>query len=143
MSDTAARTPGKSVKPTKESKVEAKAKQVKLRLVHIDVWSATKVSFFVSLALAILQVVATFVLMVLVHAVGLFDSINEFVASIVGTTSVDVSKPFDTLTVTGFAMLGGIVLVVLGSILGAIWAFVFNAIAHLTSGLRVSFANDK
>lgn len=134
----------KSVQAPKATKASvAREKQVKLRLLHIDVWSAMKVSFFVSLALAILNVVATFVIMTLVHAAGLFNAVNDFIASIVGSTSVDVSQPFSTMTLTGFAMLGGIVLVVLGSIFGAVCAFVFNAISRITGGLRVSFANDK
>lgn len=121
----------------------AKEKQVKLRLVHVDIWSAAKVSFFVSLAIAIINVIATFVIMTLIHAAGLFSSVNQFISSIVGSTSVDVSQPFGTLALTGLSMLAGLVLIVLGTVFGAIFAFVFNAIARLTGGLRVSFANDK
>ncbi len=138
MSDVTQKSP-KIAKPA----ANAKDKQVKLRLVHVNVWSATKISFFVSLAVAILNVVATFVIFTLIHAAGFFSSVNEFIASIVGTNAVDVSTPFSAMTMTGFSMLGGIVLVVLGSIFGALAAIVFNAISRMTGGLRVSFANDK
>lgn len=121
----------------------SKEKQVHLRLVRVDVWSATKLAFFLALAFAIINVVATFVIMTVIHAAGFFNSVNDFVASIVGSSSVDVSQPFSTMTITGFAMLAGLVQVVLGSIFGALAAVVFNAIARIIGGLRVSFTNDK
>lgn len=124
-------------------KGQPRGRQVSLRLTHVSVWSATKLSFFVCLALAVINVVAIFVLMTLIHAAGLFDTVNDFVAGIVGTSTVDVGASFSTGTITGLAMLAGIVQIAFGTIFGALCAFVFNAIAALIGGLRVSFTNDK
>ena len=47
------------------------AKQVRLRLVYIDFWSAVKLSFLVAVCLAVVNIVASFLVFTIVQSTGL------------------------------------------------------------------------
>ena len=51
----------------------APVKQVKLKLVHIDFWSAVRNGFFVTLAMGIATIAGFFVIWLVISTTGLFD----------------------------------------------------------------------
>ena len=57
-------------------------KQVRLRLVHIDFWSAMKVAAILGLVLGVVQLVVVFVMWTLLQVVGLFDKVDEVLRDI-------------------------------------------------------------
>ncbi len=68
-------------KLAKKSTRKTGGKQVRLRLVYVDFWSAVKLSFLGAVALAIVTMVSFFLIYLVLQATAL-TQVDEFVASI-------------------------------------------------------------
>lgn len=120
-------------------------KQVKLKLVHIDFWSAVRNGFMVTLAMGIATVAGFFVVWFVISTTGLFGSLNSLLNSAVGADSgqdVDVAQTLSLPRVLSFAGTLAIVNIVGGTILSGISAVIFNIIARLSGGIKVGFTNE-
>jgi hypothetical protein len=116
-------------------------KQVKLKLVHIDFWSATKAGFLVSLALGIATIVGFAFIWLVLSTTGLFGQLNSLINS-AGSTTADVGSALSLPRVLSFAGTLAVVDVVLGTVLAGISSLIFNVIARITGGVRVGFTNE-
>ena len=65
-------------KLAKKSTHRTSAKQVRLRLVYIDFWSAVKLSFLAAIAIAVVTVVAFVMVYLVVSTTGLIGKADEF-----------------------------------------------------------------
>ena len=121
-------------------------KQVKLKLVQIDFWSATKVGFLVTLAGGIATIVGFSLVWLLVSQTGLFGSLNNLLNSVVGGASTsggaDVAAVLSLPRVLSFATTIAFFNVILGTLLTGISALIFNVIGRLTGGISVGFTNN-
>jgi hypothetical protein len=118
-------------------------KQVKLNLVHIEFWSAVKVGFVIQLALAIANIVGFFVLWLVLNNTGLFGSLNGLLNGIVGGSSVDVGNQLSLPRVMSFAVGLSAFNIVVGTLLAAVSALIFNVIARIVGGVGVGFTNNQ
>jgi len=118
-------------------------KQVKLKLVHIDFFSAVKMAFMVTLSLGIATIIGFLALWALVSFTGLGASLNNLLSGLglVDATS-GVSQIATLAKVLGFAVGLSIFNMVLGTLLAGIWVLVYNVIARFTGGLSVGFTNN-
>ncbi len=118
-------------------------KQVKLKLVHIDFWSAVRMAFMITLALGIATIVGFILLWVLIAFTGLGASLNNTLSGfgLVDATS-SVATPATLAKIVGFAVGLSIFNIALGSILAGLWAVIYNIIARFTGGLSVGFTNN-
>ena len=55
---------------------QVSTKQVRLKLVYIDFWSAVKLSFLVAVAVGIVIVVATIFVWIVLNPTGIFDDLD-------------------------------------------------------------------
>jgi hypothetical protein len=117
-------------------------KQVQLKLVHIEVWSAVKAGFLVTLATAVATVAAFFGLWLVVGQLGLFASLNSLLAGVFGEGGVNVEETLSLPRVMSFATTLGFVNIVLGTLLTALVAMIFNVIGKITGGIAISFTNN-
>jgi len=121
----------------------APVKQVKLKLVHIDFWSAVRNGFFVTLAMGIATMAGFFVIWVILSTTGLFGSLNSLLNTASGDAAqVDVSQTLSLPRVLSFGGTLAIVNIVGGTILSGLSALIFNIIARLSGGIRVGFTNE-
>jgi hypothetical protein len=117
-------------------------KQVQLKLVKIEVWSAVKAGFFVTLAAGIATIVGFFALWLVVGQIGLFASLNSLLSGIFGDGGVDIEQELSLPRVMSFASTLAIVNVILGTALAGLYAMIFNVIGKITGGIAVSFTNN-
>jgi hypothetical protein len=121
-------------------------KQVKLKLVHIDFWSAIKTGLLVTTATGIATIFAFFLIWLLVSQTGLFGSLSTLVNSVVGGAStaegVDVAQTLSLPRVMSFAFTVALFNLVLGTLLTGISALIFNVIGRLTGGISIGFTNN-
>ena len=121
-------------------------KQVKLKLVHIDFWSAIKTGLLVTTATGIATIFAFFLIWLLVSQTGLFGSLSTLVNSVVGGAStaegVDIAQTLSLPRVMSFAFTVALFNLVLGTLLTGISALIFNVIGRLTGGISVGFTNN-
>ncbi|AYG03553.1 DUF3566 domain-containing protein [Gryllotalpicola protaetiae] len=118
------------------------SKQVRLKLVYVDFWSAVKVSFLAGLALAIIGIVATFLLWTVLTQTGIFKSIADLFQSIGGQSSSGLLDAVGLGNVMSFAIIVGILDLIVVTALGAVVALLYNLSVKITGGLLVGFTNN-
>ena len=118
------------------------SKQVRLRLVHIDFWSAMKVSAVLGLVLGIVQLVVTFVMWTLLQVVGLFGKIDEVLRDILAQPDFAITSIISLPQVMMFTLLVAVLNFVVITVLGAVLAVLYNLSVRITGGLQVGFANQ-
>lgn len=117
------------------------AKQVRLKLVYIDFWSALKLSFFAALAIGIIQVVMTGLLWIVLNSTGILIDVDGILTDIFNEP-VSLAKDFSFGRVMTFAGIIGALNVIVFTVLGAILAVLYNMMVKITGGLHVGFTNS-
>ncbi|HWR85311.1 MAG TPA: DUF3566 domain-containing protein [Rhodoglobus sp.] len=125
----------------RKSQRQTATKQVRLRLVYIDFWSAVKLSFLVAVALGIVLIVATVLIWVVLNSTGIFGDLDAILRDILGQPEFTIGASFSLLQVLLFAFIVALLNVVVGTALGAIAAMLYNFSVRLTGGLLVGFTN--
>lgn len=128
-------------KLARKSSKRAPAKQVRLRLVYVDFWSAVKLSFLVAVCLAVVSVVATFLIWTVLNSTGVFSKLNELVRDVAGTGG-DLTSILSLGNVMGFAIVAALLNLVVTTALGAIVAVLYNLSVKITGGILVGFTNN-
>ncbi|QYJ03271.1 DUF3566 domain-containing protein [Nocardioides panacisoli] len=120
-------------------------RRARLRLTRIDPWSVMKTAFLLSIAFAVVTVVAVGMVWQVLGAAGVWDSINETVQSGIGgddISSFQVEDYVGTSRVLGFTMLVAAVDVVLITAAATLSAFLYNMAAALLGGVEVTLSED-
>jgi hypothetical protein len=123
-----------------------KPRKARLVLGRVDPWSVMKLSFLLSIGLAVIAFVAVLVLWSVLDSMGVFDSVGNTVESV--TRSSDNAQGIDILSYVGLSRVLGItallsgVNVVLMTALGTLGAFLYNLAASLVGGLHVTLTED-
>lgn len=126
----------------RKSQRASATKQVRLKLVYIDFWSAVKLSFLISLCVGIVQVVATFLIWIVLNSTGLFGKLTEILVDILGDSTFSVLDSFSLVKVMLFTLVVAVLSVIIGTALGAIGSALYNLSVRLTGGLLVGFTNN-
>lgn len=126
----------------RKSQRSTPTKQVRLKLVYIDFWSAVKLSFLIALCGAIVLVVATFFIWLVMQSIGIIADIDSVLSDIIGDDAASISSIFSLGQVMLFAIIVGVLNVVGGTALGAIGALLYNLSVKFTGGLLVGFTNN-
>ncbi len=126
----------------RKSQRSVPTKQVRLKLVYIDFWSAVKLSFLLAVCGAIVLLVATFFVWVVISSVGVIGEAQELLTSILGESAASLTSFFALPQVMLFAGVVAVLNVVGGTALGAIGALLYNLSVRFTGGLLVGFTNN-
>ena len=126
----------------RKSQRQVATKQVRLKLVYIDFWSAVKFSFLVAVCLAIVFIVATILVWIVLNSTGIFGNLDSILKDVLGDPSFSISSSFSLPQVGLFALVIAILNVVVGTALGAIASMLYNFSVRLTGGLLVGFTNN-
>lgn len=114
----------------------------KLRVTQLDPWSVAKVSFLLSLAIAIITVVAILLLWMVLQAGGVFASLDRAIIDIVGQSSNSITRYFDFGTVLGICLLLAALDVVLVTAVGTVLAVLYNLAASFVGGVQVTLSDE-
>jgi hypothetical protein len=126
----------------KSTSRKTSSKQVRLRLVYVDFWSAVKLSFLIGLCLAIISIVGSFLIWTVLDQTGIFDNLNSLFKDISGTSGSDLKSILSLGTVMGFAIVVAILNLVITTALGAVCSLLYNLSVKITGGLLVGFTNN-
>lgn len=118
------------------------AKQVRLKLVYIDFWSAVKLSFLLGLSLAIVTIVVVYLVYTVLAQTGVFAQINGLVQDVAGAQAFDLNTVISLPQVMGFAIVVAVLNTIVTTVLGAIIALLYNLSVKITGGLLVGFTNQ-
>lgn len=117
------------------------AKQVRLKLVYVDFWSAVKFSFLLSLCAAIVSVVATILIYTVLVSTGVFAQVDELFMDIVGD-DYSLTGFIGFPQVIGFAVVVGVLNVIVGTALGAVSALIYNLVVRVAGGFQLGFTSS-
>ena len=118
------------------------AKQVRLKLVYVDFWSAVKLSFLLGLTLAIITIVVVYLVYTVLAQTGVFDEVNGLVQDIAGAEAFDLNTIISLPQIMGFAVVVAVLNTIVTTALGAIVALLYNLSVKITGGLLVGFTNQ-
>ena len=114
-------------------------KQVQLKLVRIDFWSAIRTGFTITVGLGIATIVGLIALWALVTFTPLFSSLNGLLTSVAGqSSSLTVSLPQVLGVGFGLAAFN----IVFGTLMTGVLALVYNTIARITGGIKIGFTSN-
>lgn len=128
-------------KLAKKTRKKAPAKQVRLKLVYIDFWSAVKFSFLVSICLAIVSVVSTILIYTVLMQTGVFGQVDSLFMDIVGDEN-SLMNIIGFPQVLGFSVVVGILNIIVGTVLGAVSALVYNLLVRVIGGFQLGFTSN-
>ncbi len=126
----------------RKSQRAAQTKQVRLKLVYVDFWSAVKLSFLISVVLGIILIVASLLIWIVLNTTGIFGSLDSVLQDVLNQKSFSITSTFSLGTVGLFSFIVAILNVVVITVLGAITALLYNFSVRLTGGLLVGFTNN-
>lgn len=128
-------------KLARKSTSKTSAKQVRLRLVYIDFWSAVKLSFLAAVAMAVVTIVSTFLVYTIVSTTGLISKVDEFFVSF-SDGGVSLSSFLGLPQVMAFAAIVAILNLIVTTVMGAVLAGIYNLAVKVTGGLLVGFTSN-
>ncbi len=126
----------------RKSQKAAATKQVRLKLVYVDFWSAVKLSFLIALAFGVVLVVASTLIWLVLDTTGIFGSIDGLQREILKDPNFSVTSTVSLGTVLLFSFVAALLNLVIGTALGAITALLYNFSVRITGGLLVGFTNN-
>src|SRR4029078_12622925 len=121
-------------KLAKKSSHRTSAKQVRLRLVYIDFWSAVKLSFLAAIAIAVVTVVAFVMVYLVVSTTGLIGKADEFLGGF-SDGSFLLSSFVSFPQVIAFSAIVAILHLIVLTVLGAVIPGIYNLSVKVTGGL--------
>ncbi len=137
--------PGAAGRPAEPASATASQRSAFLVVTRVDPWSVMKLSFLVSVALAIVVVVAAFVLWQVLDGMGVFDSVSRIVTQVTRGEEgggVRIEDYVGLRQVVTYTALISAINVVLITALATLGAFLYNACARLVGGLQITLAED-
>ncbi|GEC74012.1 MULTISPECIES: DUF3566 domain-containing protein [Microbacterium] len=128
-------------KLAKKSTRKTSGKQVRLRLVYVDFWSAVKLSFLGAVALAVVTMVSFFLIFLVFQATGIMTTAESFLLGITDNSFV-LSEVVGLPQVMAFAAVVAILNLIVFTVLGAVVAGIYNLAVKVTGGLLVGFMSN-
>jgi hypothetical protein len=120
----------------------ARQRRVRVTVTRVDPWTVLRLSFLLSIAAAIITLVAVILLWLMLAAAGVFISVDDTLQSVLGDGALTITQYFSFGRVFSVALLIAAIDVVLITALATIGAFLFNLAASLTGGLELSVTED-
>ncbi|GAA3935152.1 DUF3566 domain-containing protein [Microbacterium soli] len=128
-------------KLAKKSTRRTSGKQVRLRLVYVDFWSAVKLSFLGAVALAIVTMVSFFLIFMVLQATNVLAQTGEFLDTLTDG-AVDLQSLVGLPQVMAFGAVVSILNLIVFTVLGAVVAGIYNLAVKVTGGLLVGFMSN-
>lgn len=115
-----------------------------LYLTRLDPWSVMKSAFMLSLAIAIVILVATAVVWLMLTASGTLSAVTKTIDDVAGSgaSALDLSGLLSFGKVMGFALTISLIEVVLISAMATLFAYMYNIAVGLTGGLQITLTED-
>jgi len=139
----ASRSPKKSAPAAASGEKERRGpRRVRLTLARLDPFSVMKLSFLIAIAVGIATVIAVVLLWNLVEAIGLWGKIDQLGRDLNGGNPLPFMEFFSFSKMTSYGTIVAVVNVVIITALGTLLAFLYNLVAALLGGLKMTFTDE-
>lgn len=126
--------------PTKKTKAQPKI--ARLSLTHIGFVPAVKISFLVSLIVAVFTILLTIIGWVYLSGSPLMKTVSSTVASVSPDGHSPLLTEFSLGNVILFALVVALLQIIVISVLGGLFSVLYNFAAVVTGGWSLKFVND-
>jgi len=118
-------------------------RRARLYVSRFDPWSVTKAAFILSLAIAIVLVVAVTFVWFILDRTGVIESLSGTITDVVGSTSgLDLITSLGFWQVIGVTLIVASVEIVLVSALAGLFTVLYNLTVGITGGVEVVLTED-
>ncbi|RRR17884.1 DUF3566 domain-containing protein [Streptococcus anginosus] len=117
-------------------------RRVDLALARIDAWTVMKVSFLLSVAFGIAIVIATIVLWFMLDAMHVFSTLESFLQEIGAGKFTELLEYVRLPRTIAYATIVGVINVVLMTAISTLGAMLYNVVASLVGGIKVSLMDE-
>lgn len=118
-------------------------RSVNLTVASVDLWSVSKMTLLLSVALGIATIVAFIILWLVLQATGTLESIRGTMGEIAGPESAEeMLKLLGFGPVVSFAVILAVVNVVLMTALATLFGFLYNIGSKMVGGFRLTLVDD-
>ena len=117
-------------------------RQVNLAVARVDPWTVMKVGFLLSVAMGIATVIATVVVWLMLDGMHVFSSIEDFLNQISATKFVALLDYVKLPKVVSYATVFAVANVIIMTAISTLGALLYNVIASLVGGVRVSLMDE-
>ncbi|MGV4301552.1 DUF3566 domain-containing protein [Trueperella pyogenes] len=135
--------------PTSDTSAAAEAKpmdvdirRVRMTISRVDPLSALKLSFLISVGVGIMIVVAAILLWFTLDAMHVWARIEELLVTLNSAPLLELGQFMQFGRVVSFAVVVGVIEVVLMTALGTITALLYNVVAMLVGGLYITVTDE-
>ena len=120
-------------------------RRARVYISRVDPWTVMKTTFMLSLALAIVLIIATAILWVVLNLTGVFAALSQTVNQVAGsaTTTFNLMALIAFPKVVGAAVVVSAIEIVLLSALATLFAFLYNLMVGISGGLEVTLSEDE
>jgi len=130
------------VTPATRSTPVVRNRRTRLTIQRVDPWTVLRLSFLLSLAIAVITVVSGMLLWALLSSGGVFGSVDRTLEDVLGDGALTITQYFGFGKVLSVSLLIAAIDIVLITALATIGAFLFNLAASLGGGLEVTVTED-
>ena len=117
-------------------------RRVDLAIARIDAWTVMKVSFLLSVAFGIAIVIATIVLWFMLDAMHVFSTLESFLQEIGAGKFTELLEYVRLPRTIAYATIVGVINVVLMTAISTLGAMLYNVVASLGGGIKVSLMDE-
>ena len=117
-------------------------RRVKMTISKVDPLSALKLGFLSSVAIGIMIVVAMMFLWFVLDSMHVFSEIQKLLDTLNSESLLQVGKYLQFSRWMSFAVIVAIIDIVLFTALAAVSALIYNLIASLVGGLRITVTDE-
>lgn len=117
-------------------------RRIRLTLARLDPFSVMKLSFLLSIGIGIATVVAVALLWNIVDSIGLWDTMNSLGKDLTGGSELPIMEFFTFSKMISYATIAAVANIVIITALGTLFAFLYNIVAGLLGGLKMTFTDQ-
>lgn len=117
-------------------------RRVRMTISRVDPLSALKLSFLVSVGVGIMIVVAAILLWFTLDAMHVWARIDELLVTLNSAPLLELGQFMQFGRVVSFAVVVGVIEVVLMTLFGTIMALLYNVVAMLVGGLYITVTDE-
>lgn len=117
-------------------------RSVELTIAKVDAWSVLKTSFLLSIALAVASVVGTIVIWFVLDGMNVFGSIEDFLVELGAERFLTLMDYVRLPRVISYATIIGVGNIVIFTALATLVTLLYNLIATLVGGIKVSLMDE-
>ena len=117
-------------------------RRIRLTLARLDPFSVMKLSFLIALAIGIATVICTALLWGVVDGIGLWDKMNSLAADLNNGKPLKFMEFFEFSKMLSYSVIIAFINLVIITALGTLFAFLYNIVASLLGGLKMTFTDE-